>query len=279
MMKKVCMFLVLLGWYAIAGNPIELGVVGVLPDDSLNVRKNPSHKSHIVATLAPFARGFYTTKTLPQNPSSWVSVSLVSAHRRVYGWVKRRYVSRYASYRSMATPRLSLRYPSFMKARRAAEGSIEISYGLQAAYYDGCDMRDEPAVQRYFSFVHLSFALYDTLGEALRKPFGDLYKNGRFDASLHYDAQTGWFQKHIKNDWVEELDFHGKPARRIMIGAEGCGVNYYFYQHSGKVILVTEPYNINPPIDIKTHDRLSGSWALPDRETIMDRIVHSLKIR
>jgi hypothetical protein len=65
MMKKVCMFLILLGWYAIAGNPIELGVVSVLPDDSLNVRKNPSHKSHIVATLAPFVRGFYTTKTLP----------------------------------------------------------------------------------------------------------------------------------------------------------------------------------------------------------------------
>jgi len=109
--------------------------------------------------------------------------------------------------------------------------------------------------------------------------FGDNYKNGKFDATLRYDAHRDWFKKHKKYGWVEEVEFYGKPARRIMIGAEGCGINYYFYKQSGKVILVSEPFNHNPPVDPKTNTVFSGKWELPDEDMIIANIVKSLRVK
>jgi hypothetical protein len=45
------------------------------------------------------------------------------------------------------------------------------------------------------------------------------------------------------------------------------------------VVVVSEAYNINPPIDIKTNTFLSGSWELPDRDEIIDKIINSMKIK
>ena len=278
-MKKIYRILLLFGIYVSLGNAVELRVIGVAPNDTLNVRKHASHKSQVVATLAPFARGFYTTKALPRDPSSWVPIAVQHTGTTVRGWVKRRYVARYGAYKDIRTSRFSLRYPSYMEAHKSRDNAIKISYAVKAKHYDGCDMRDEPEVVRYFSFFGLNFSIYDSLKSALKKIFSDYYKNGKFDALLQYDEHTGWFKPYKKNGWVEELDFYGKHARRIMIGAEGCGINYYFYRQSGKVVLVAEPYNNNPPIDIKTNTFLSGSWKLPDRDVIIDKIINSMKIK
>jgi len=277
-MKKILIFLALFAVNVLARNPIELSVVGVAPNDTLNVRKSASHKSRIITKLAPFAKGFYTNKALPRNPSSWVPISVQHAGTTVRGWVKRRYVTRHGEYYGIQSTHLSLRYPSFMQTHKNRDDTIEISYAIKAKHYDGCDMRDEPEVLMRYPLLSLTFAVHDTLKDVLKKLFKDYYKNGIFDKELRYDEQADWFKKPNKNDWVEELDFHGKHTRRIMIGAEGCGVNYYFYKQSGKVILITEPYNSNPPVDPQTNRVLSGSWKLPDRDALIGTIIKSIKI-
>ena len=155
-MKKIYRILLLFGIYVSLGNAVELRVIGVAPNDTLNVRKHASHKSQVVATLAPFARGFYTTKALPRDPSSWVSIAVQHAGTTVRGWVKRRYVTRYREYHRVQSAGLSLQYPSFMQAHKSRDDTIKISYAVKVEHYDGCDVCGEPEVVRYFSFFGLS---------------------------------------------------------------------------------------------------------------------------
>ncbi len=277
-MKKTIILLILT-LYVVSGASIELRVIGVTPNDTLNVRKHASHKSAVVAKLAAFARGFYATKALPKNPSSWVAITIDGTHATIHGWVKRRYVTQDGAYMAVHTSRLALKYPSFAKAYKGKNGSIGITYDIKVRHDGGCDMRDKPEMVSHFAFLAFSFSVHDTLKSALLESFGDQYKNGTFDASLRYDAHRDWFKKHKKNGWVEEVEFYGKRARRIMIGAEGCGINYYFYRQSGKVILVSEPFNHNPPVDPKTNTIFSGKWELPNEDMIMHKIVWSLKVK
>lgn len=61
-------------------------VVGVAPNDVLNVREYPSAGARIVGIIPPDGRGVVPNG---ERVGNWIFVS----HRRVEGWVDRRYVA------------------------------------------------------------------------------------------------------------------------------------------------------------------------------------------
>ena len=63
-----------------------LRVVGVAPNDVLNVREYPSPGARIVGIIPPDGRGVAPNG---ERVGNWIFVS----HRRVEGWVDRRYVA------------------------------------------------------------------------------------------------------------------------------------------------------------------------------------------
>ncbi len=263
--------------------PIYLKVVNVAADDLLNVRLKADFNSSIVATLAPDAQGFYTfDKDLSQKlgKNTWLEIELNNAGQKLKGWVKASFVSAQERYLSFANDNFSISYPYFLLANSEnIKQGLGFYYGISLKHYSACDARANPDILEIKELLGLSFKVFVSLKEALKADFPWYFNNNLAAQELSYDANFDWFMA-SGNDFVWPVNYHGKDASRIEIGLEGCGIIYYYYRQAGKVVVISQRFDINPAINPDTNEIIDLSAnTMPDKENVIVYLMENLEIK
>ncbi len=261
--------------------PTYLKVVGVASNDVLNVRSKPDFNSDIVATLGANAAGFYSfDANIDQKigHNTWLEIELANTNGKS-GWVKASFVTAQERYLNFANDDFSIRYPYFLLANSDnIRQGLGFFYGIPLRHYSGCDARDNPEVLEIKELLGLSFKVFPSLKEALKADFPWYFNNGAVASELSYNAQTDWFAEN-DNDFVWPVNYHGKDAYRIEIGSEGCGIIYYYYRQAGKVVVISQRFDINPAINPDNDEAIILSKTMPDKENIIAYLIENLVIK
>jgi len=183
-----------------------------------------------------------------------------------------------SSYSKIDSKRISLSYPSFMKAKKGSNEDITVSHSVKLEHYSGSDMRDDRDILFERTLFNYNFRIFDTLEKALQTTF-PYYKNSELIEIMHYNSNTDWFANVKSDGFVTSDNFYGKEAYRIMIGTEGAGILYHFYRQKGKIVLATTYFDSNPPLDPQNDKVIKGKWSLPDENKIIKYLITHLKVK
>jgi len=262
--------------------PTYLKVVNVATDDVLNVRAEPDFNSPVVATLAADAEGFYSLdadigQKLAKN--TWLEIELADGNRQK-GWVKANFVAPQARYLHFSNDDFAITYPYFLLANSDnIKQGLGFFYGIPLRHYSGCDARDQPKILEVKELLGLSIKVFPSLKQALIADFPWYFNSEASAPELSYDPQTDWFAD-SDNDFVWPVNYHGKEAYRIEIGAEGCGNIYYYYRQAGKVVVISQRFDANPAINPDTDEVIDLPASLmPDKENIIAYLIENLEIK
>lgn len=100
--------------------PRSYAVFGVMANDVLNVRAEPSASSKKVLSYAPDATGIVATgRTIEKDTTPWLEVKLASGS----GWLNRLFVTEQHAGNPCADPNLTAAVRAFMRAVAAADAS------------------------------------------------------------------------------------------------------------------------------------------------------------
>lgn len=260
-----------------------LKVANVASDDVLNVRVNADFNSDIVATLAPTVQGFYSfDKDISQKigQNTWLEIEITEQDQTVTGWVKGKYIAIQERYLNFANDSFSINYPYFLSAdSQDISQGLSFFYGIALRHYSSCDARDNPEILEFKELLGLSFKVFPSLKEALKADFPWYFNDNSATTELSYNPETDWFTED-GNDFVWPVVYHGKEAYRIEIGVEGCGIIYYYYRQAGKVVVISQRFDINPAINPDNNEQIEFSEDLmPDKENIIAYLIGNLEIK
>ncbi len=251
---------------------IQLAVTRVPKSDVLNLRLEPSYKSKIIYKIPYDAKNLTTydreiLKKLGKN--RWVSVRVNFNGGFYSGWVKAKYIKLYKHYRAISAKDLVVIYPIFLKAKKIKDDWIEIYNRVGFEHYSGCDERDNPTLLYEFSRFDIKLKVYYSLRDFFSEDIN-------YDSSIYRKVVIGgWFKRNNKR--FKRVKFYGLRGYRDIIGAEGCGVNIYFFRIKGKILVIKEPFDKNPPID-KDGNRVLKKLDFDDKDEIMRYIIKNLRV-
>ncbi len=248
----------------------------------LAIYSYPSTDSEIITTVTAADVFFSFDKRVLSGiaANKWIEVGFFDKGSVKVGWALANSIVAIERFDLIEGEDFSLLYPYFLDALEQDDGGLYVSYGLGLEHISGCDERDEPEILTQRELFGMGFHVYDSLKEALINDFSWYYQDDKFDTELHYDAATDWFGQTSEYDFVSrENDFFGKDAYKIEIGAEGCGVDYYYYRQDGKVVVISKPFDWTPPFNPATGEPIEGNWDMPSENQIMYFLLSNLKIK
>ncbi len=251
---------------------IELAVTKVPKTHLLNLRLEPSYKSKIIYKIPYDAKNLIThdrniLKKL--NKNSWIEIKTNFKEGFYNGWVKTKYIKLYEHYSAITSKDLVVVYPLFLKAKKIKDNWIEIYNKIGFEHYSGCDERDNPTLVYEFYRFDIKLKVYNSLRDFFSEDIN-------YDNFIYKKVSTGgWFKRN--NNRFERVNFYGLKGYRDTIGAEGCGVNIYFFRIKGKILVIKEPFDENPPID-KNGNRALKKVEFSDRDEIMKYIIKNLRV-
>ena len=252
---------------------IPLSVANVDSNDYLNLREKPSSKSKSLYKIPYDAKNLIThdrdiLKKIGKN--IWVSVRLGFGEGFYNGWIKAKYIKLYESFRASVAEDLIVVYPEFLNASQSKDGWIYISDKMDFEHYSGCDERDEPKLLDEITRFDIRLKVYYSLLDAF-------YDDKSNDLSV-YDSVTtrGWFAEDSKG-FVNRVNLYGLRGYKHSIGAEGCGVNRYYFKIDGKILVIVEPFDMNAPI-VKKEKSLPRDIRFDDKVEIMRYIIKNLRV-
>lgn len=184
--------------------------------------------------------------------------------------------------KTLVTKTFALTYPTALVAQKESDGGVSVIHEIPLEHVSGSDMRDNPEILKKRQLFHAKFQVFDSLKNALVSVFPEMAQKEN-EPKYRYDAKTDWFQPRKKGDpttgMVNAEEFCEQASFGVVIGAEGAGIYYHFYKSDGKVVLVTEFFDQNPPLDPKTLRPLPGKWTYPDRKSFLQVMVDLLKVK
>jgi len=252
---------------------VSLSVTNVASNDFLNLRESPSSKSKSLYHIPYDAKNLITNdrdilKKIGKNV--WVSVRLGFAEGFYNGWVKAKYLKLYEKFNISVAQDLAVVYPEFLNAQKTKDGWIQITDKMDFEHYSGCDESDEPQLLDELTRFDIRLKVYNSLLDAF-------YDDKLNDLTV-YDRVTirGWFREDSKG-FVKRVNLYGLRGYRNTIGAEGCGVNRYYFKINGKILVIVEPFDMNPPI-IKDNKSLPQGIKFDDKGEIMRYIIKNLRV-
>lgn len=252
-------------------------VTSVAEDDVLNVRAKPTHKSDIRYKLAPHAQNIISYEknmAAKVGKNIWVPVRVGFDDGFLDGYVNAKYLKFAEKFETIENQRLSVRVPYFMEYEtpQSEPDWIRVFHSLSVNHYSGCDERDNPRLEYQLVDFEIALNVYDTLSEALMKI---LYIDSQ-NFTDYYDPTHDWFRPNPK-ELVEAVNYYGLEGYSYTMGAEGCGETVYFFQRNGKVLVIKEPFDHNPPI-LQKGESLPSNWRYRDKKEILNDIVQHLQI-
>ena len=253
---------------------IALTVTNVDSNDYLNLREKPSSKSKSLYQIPYDAKNLttYDTDILKKiGKNIWVSIRLGFSEGFYNGWVKAKYLKLYEAFSASVAEDLVVVYPEFLNASKNRDGWLRISDKIDFEHYSGCDERDEPKLLDELTRFNIKIKVYYSLLDAF-------YDDKSNDLTV-YDSVTtrGWFGEDTKG-FVEKVNLYGLRGYKNIIGAEGCGVNRYYFKIDGKILVIVEPFDTNPPI-VKGRGGLSKEdIRFEDKIDIMRYIIRNLRV-
>jgi hypothetical protein len=252
---------------------IALGVKNVASHDYLNLREKPSSKSKSLYKIPYDAKNLTTNdrdilKKIGKN--IWVPVRLSFNEGFYNGWVKAKYLKLYEAYSASVADGLVVVYPNFLDASKTKDGWIHITDKIDFEHYSGCDDRDEPELLDELTRFNIKIKVYYSLLDA--------FYDDKFNDLVVYDSVTtrGWFAKNTKG-FVKKVNLYGLRGYKNVMGAEGCGVNRYYFKINSKILVIVEPFDINPPI-VKDKKSLPKNIKFDDKNEIMRYIIRNLRV-
>jgi hypothetical protein len=252
---------------------IALSVTNVDSNDYLNLREKPSSKSKSLYHIPYDAKNLITNdrdimKKIGKN--IWVSVRLGFGEGFYNGWVKAKYLKLYESYRASVADDLVVVYPEFLNASKHKDGWLHITDKIDFEHYSGCDERDEPKLLDELTRFDIRLKVYYSLLDAF-------YDDKSNDLTV-YDSVTtrGWFAEDTKG-FVDRVNLYGLRGYKNVMGVEGCGINRYYFKINGKILVIVEPFDMNPPI-VKDKKSLPKDIEFDDKVEIMRYIIRNLRV-
>ena len=251
---------------------IELAVTRVPKSHLLNLRLEPSYRSRIIYKIPYYAKNLTThdrdiLKKLAKN--RWIEVKVNFKEGFYNGWVRAKYIKLYEHYGAITSKDLALFHPLFLKAKKIKDDWIEIYNKIGFEHYSGCDERDNPPLLYEFYRFDIKLKVYNSLRDFFSEDIN-------YDNSIYKKVSIGgWFKRNNKR--FERVKFYGLRGYRDTIGAEGCGVNIYIFRIKGKILVIKEPFDENPPID-KDGNRVLKNLKFSDRDKIMRYIIKNLRV-
>jgi hypothetical protein len=253
---------------------IALGVKDVASYDYLNLREKPSSKSKSLYKIPYDAKNLTTNdrnilKKIGKN--IWVSVRLGFSEGFYNGWVKAKYLKLYESYNASVVEGLVVSYPAFLNASKNKDGWIQITDKIDFEHYSGCDDGDEPKLLDELTRFNIKLKVYYSLLDA--------FYDDKSNDLVVYDSVTirGWFAKNTKG-FVKKVNLYGLRGYKNVMGAEGCGVNRYYFKINGKILVIVEPFDMNPPIVKDKKSLPKKNIRFDDKVEIMRYIIRHLKV-
>lgn len=146
--------------------------------------------------------------------------------------------------------KLYVKVPSYLHKKVLSNGSVAITKTMPLKHYSGCDERDNPPLLYRYSQIDLKITPYNSFANALKK------------ISVS------------KKDLTKGRYF-GLKGYKFVAGAEGCGVEYYIFQKHGKVILLENNFDYNPPR--LPNGRIGHYKKLGNENRVIRNIVRSIK--
>jgi hypothetical protein len=252
---------------------IALSVTNVDSNDYLNLREKPSSKSKSLYHIPYDAKNLITNdrdimKKIGKN--IWVSVRLSFSEGFYNGWVKAKYLKLYEVYRASIAEDLLVIHPEFLNTSTDKDGWLHITDKIDFEHYSGCDERDEPKLLDELTRFDIRLKVYYSLLDAF-------YDDKSNDLTV-YDSVTtrGWFAEDTKG-FVDRVNLYGLRGYKNVIGAEGCGINRYYFKINGKILVIVEPFDMNPPI-VKDKKSLPKDIEFDDKIEIMRYIIRNLRV-
>ncbi len=252
---------------------ISLMVTNVPTGDVLHLRLEPSYKSKTLYNIPYDAKNLITydknvLKKLGKN--IWVAIRLSLIDGFYDGWVKATYIKLYEKYQAIVAKDLVVAYPSFLKANIDDNGWIHLYNNIGFEHYNGCDQRDNPKLLDEFSRFDIRLKGYYSLLDVFRD-------DETYDIETYNRVSNGgWFKRDTK-DFVKRINLYGLIGYKNSIGAEGCGINRYFFKIKGKILVIKEPFNTNPPI-VKEGEKPPENLKFDDKNEIMKFIIKNLRL-
>jgi hypothetical protein len=252
---------------------IPLAVTNVSKRDVLHLRLEPSYKSKIIYHIPYDAKNLTTYDkdiVTKLGKNIWVAVQLRFIGGFYNGWVKARYIKLYEKYQAIVEKDLVVIYPFFLKAEVKSENWIHLYNNIGFEHYNSCDEREMPKLLDEFSRFDMRLKVYYSLVDVF-------IEDKNYDIETYKKvAKAGWFRPNVK--WfAKKINLYGLRGYKNIIGAEGCGVNIYFFRIKGKILVIKEPFNSNPPKP-KEGKQPPKNLKFSDKNRIMHFIIKNLRI-
>lgn len=148
--------------------------------------------------------------------------------------------------------KLYVEAPSYLHKKILKDGSVKISKYVALKHYNGCDERDEPPLLYRYSQISLKITPFKSFSEALK-----------YISVSQEDLNKG--------------KYFGLKGYKLVVGVEGCGIEYYIFKKYDRVVLVSKNFNHNPPR--LSNGKLGHYKKLSNEERVIRDIVRSIKFR
>lgn len=146
--------------------------------------------------------------------------------------------------------KLYVKVPFYLHKKVLKDGSIEIKKYISLEHYNGCDERDNPPLLHRYSQLNLKITPYNSFDKALKKIY-------------------------VSKKDLTKGRYFGLKGYKFVAGAEGCGVEYYIFQKHGKVILLENNFDYNPPR--LPNGRIGHYKKMSNEKRVVRYIVRSIK--
>ena len=246
-----------------------LSVTNVNKNDVLNLRLEPSLKSKVIYHIPYDAKNLTTYDRDIVNKigkNIWVPIRIGFSDGYMNGWVKGKYIKIYEKYKAISTDDLLIVYPSFLTALKTKDGWIELLDTIEFEHYSGCDTRSNPELLDELNRFDLKLKVYYSLWDVFVDE--DFYNYKEL-------TQRGWFKPNT--NFVKPINFFGLKGYKYTTGAEGCGINSYYFKVNGKIIVIKEPFDENPPI-VKKNKKIPTNLKIKDKQEIIRYIIENMRV-
>lgn len=237
---------------------IELHLINIAKDDTLNLRDKPSNKGKIVKEI-PFNASTLSTKGKIFN--NWININYfdTSSNTTYSGWVYSKYISPNSTYKSIKYNDFTISYPFFLEHSLKENNWINFKYSIPYKYVQYQDGLYGEKEQNSFDNINLSLKIYKNFDEAIK----DNFLLQGFDFSKTAYGQYEPLQK-IKNGFT------------VRLGHEGVGRKAFILNHKNYVLVYYLKYNINKITPLEKDQKIY-IYTEKDKIEIINEITNLLQ--
>lgn len=238
---------------------IPLEVTGVASNDHLNLREQAKLDSKVIYKIPANAQNLISfdsaiTKKVGQN--LWVPIRLGFDEGYMNGYVKAKYIRLLEDYETLHYGKHTINKPYFLE-HELTKQSLNLVNQVAFNHYSGCDMRDNPQILTIWENYKLSLQSFTDHRAMLLQ----LFDYDRDNILNYHDPVNNWFPNQQKTaQYFEPITINAQQGYKYTMGAEGCGINYYFFKKGHTIWLATETFDHNLPIPANKMEVIPKSW-------------------